>query len=1163
MWPVRIVSVLHILIAVLGFISFSLGAKEISLPQFELAEGNSYIKVYTEIFSSRVRDGVHKRNSSQRESAFFRYIERKTPEQDEEARWHVGYLDNFTTKGTYQNKKYTNKNYMGTSADVVLKNGAYSTENIKKDNEMEAPFSEEESQHFISHVNGNNFDAVLSSLLSSRSYQVGIPIPLGDEYQQRLGGAGEIELTSLQERWGYKTAMFTIRLTDYMGKDIVDECSYNITALLSDGRITDRLFNCELSLPNNNMPNTIQITSRASYAYSDKKISSFSPTPLANVHPQGKVSDIKYLSDSGILAYLSSDNVGDAHWLTFWDVNQRKPVFSTSVAGDHLTYSEQEHTLAAVSSGSATRIAETYIPLGDKYSQFGQYLGYDPERGFISSTVMSKYIVTLNQKNELEVLNPGYNKIITRTTIKGMKAEQLALNENGSGIVANQQGELKRFTLNIEGKARFTFNDSVIRLSNFFDTNRPGALSYLDIHPQKPIVIYCSQEQRLCGVINYEEKTHQQVFTRQLTFSSGYSQLVSSQGRYNLSGEMLQHFENTQIMLNKLIAVAEDKNSLFVSGNDIEQGGQYAVDIRSLDDGVRLDRIQASTKPIIGALTLDNVVLTYSSDPWTQKTNYQFIYLDTFKVEKHEVPMFINKFDMHEGNFLLQTPELTFVANSKNSNNPKIIKKKITDIVKVKGGILYSVANEIYRYDFKTKEETLLYKLDEKIHEFIVLNESGTQIAARMDYAKIALPHIGKTIQSSYSNAPHDALLKVSDSGDFLVSGSREDEGGFYNPDIPLVVRYDSNGNQKDVLAPTWNTQTLMYTPDNKYLWEADKEGNILVKSLISGSVIEQFPAHQGEITSINQLRDGVIMTTSTDGTIKLWHEKIHYLDFKSSDLSTASTIIIDSDIGKRNHKLIATLIVDSDGEIIASTPDGYYWGTPKGIHRAAFVDNKTLFDYRRYDLLLNRPNVVLERIGMAKQEQIEIWSKLVKIRRSRQPHFSTTLHRTEAPYKFTINGPKNYEPGDSVLLRWNTSDFFGGKLHISVNESPLYGLSGLDVNESKGNVSIELSEGINTIRAYITGSDGTVSRNQSLSYYRRPTKNKPELYILAVGVSNYSNPALNLNYAGKDAQDITNLMQHSQEFSRVHTLQILNENATKEKIEQAKAFVQQAGAND
>lgn len=60
-----------------------------------------------------------------------------------------------------------------------------------------------------------------------------------------------------------------------------------------------------------------------------------------------------------------------------------------------------------------------------------------------------------------------------------------------------------------------------------------------------------------------------------------------------------------------------------------------------------------------------------------------------------------------------------------------------------------------------------------------------------------------------------------------------------------------------------------------------------------------------------------------------------------------------------------------------------------------------------------------------------------------------------------------------------------------------------------------------------------------------------PNLYLLAIGVSEYQDPALHLAYAHKDAQDLTQVLQQQQGqlYRKVETKVLTNQDASHDQI--------------
>ena len=97
------------------------------------------------------------------------------------------------------------------------------------------------------------------------------------------------------------------------------------------------------------------------------------------------------------------------------------------------------------------------------------------------------------------------------------------------------------------------------------------------------------------------------------------------------------------------------------------------------------------------------------------------------------------------------------------------------------------------------------------------------------------------------------------------------------------------------------------------------------------------------------------------------------------------------------------------------------------------------------------------------------------------------------------------------------------------------------------------LDAGLNTIRIYAQNDSG-ISDN-SVRVERKASALPQTLRVLAVGISEYNDPGLRLQYADKDAQDIQNFFQSNVQggnnlFDKVETIGVFNKDATRRNIE-------------
>lgn len=219
------------------------------------------------------------------------------------------------------------------------------------------------------------------------------------------------------------------------------------------------------------------------------------------------------------------------------------------------------------------------------------------------------------------------------------------------------------------------------------------------------------------------------------------------------------------------------------------------------------------------------------------------------------------------------------------------------------------------------------------------------------------------------------------------------------------------------------------------------------------------------------------------------------------------------------------------------SAPKEALWGIGLRVEDHAFpVEN--------FDLRFNRPDVLMEAMGLSTKEEIALYNRAYQKRMERNdPVMGTAkkfnlkkfpdlqvINKSEIPASTTdstVNFLVAMEDENFGLASWN----------ISVNGVLQFGSSGelisTDGGESmEAKVAVPLLEGENRIKFTAVNQAGV----QSIPVQRvitRETENpsKPDVYIVTIGVSDYAQDAYDLQYAAKDAGDIQKL------FSPVDTL--------------------------
>ncbi len=285
-----------------------------------------------------------------------------------------------------------------------------------------------------------------------------------------------------------------------------------------------------------------------------------------------------------------------------------------------------------------------------------------------------------------------------------------------------------------------------------------------------------------------------------------------------------------------------------------------------------------------------------------------------------------------------------------------------------------------------------------------------------------------------------------------------------------------------------------------------------------------------------------LLATASWDATIKLWEPK------------TGALLVTIVPIGKDDHIVI--------------TPDSYYFGTRNSLKGIGFKYGKEFISPEQYDLRFNRPDIVLQRLGLAPAQVINSYRHAYMKRLQRMnfteqmlseeihlPHVGIAtkdipLNTTEKSLRFEVNA--------------EDSKYSLDRINVYVNNIPAFGLQGIDLRAQKSGtirvpVTVELSAGSNKVQLSCLNEKGVESLLETFEITSVHKDKKPDLYLAIISVSNYENSAMNLKYAAKDGRDLARLFaRKSGDFDHIYMDTLLNRNATREKIQQLKdKFIQ------
>ena len=332
----------------------------------------------------------------------------------------------------------------------------------------------------------------------------------------------------------------------------------------------------------------------------------------------------------------------------------------------------------------------------------------------------------------------------------------------------------------------------------------------------------------------------------------------------------------------------------------------------------------------------------------------------------------------------------------------------------------------------------------------------------------------------------------------------------------------------------------------------ANGNGRVIkLSDAATGEVVAQLIGHTSDVSALAFAdHDRLLVSGGMDGALRVW------------------------EVSKRKEAV--ALIALGRSDYVAVTPDQFYRASKSHIKGVAFRVKGQLYPFEQFDLRFNRPDVVLERLGLAAPEEVQSYRRSYE-RRLRKMGITADALGMEfhlPSLAIVATGLPVSTADASLKLRVRASDdkYPLERFNVFVNDVPVYGTAGLPLS-SRGTQQIEqelstpLVAGRNKIQVSVLNAQGTESLRQTLYITSTADPGPTDVYVVAIGVSTYKNSAYNLRYAAKDAGDLLDayrsLEARPAPRGQVHVLDLSNSKATRDSIRQAKEFLKQARVND
>lgn len=283
-----------------------------------------------------------------------------------------------------------------------------------------------------------------------------------------------------------------------------------------------------------------------------------------------------------------------------------------------------------------------------------------------------------------------------------------------------------------------------------------------------------------------------------------------------------------------------------------------------------------------------------------------------------------------------------------------------------------------------------------------------------------------------------------------------------------------------------------VYGPDEKYIYSAGADRVIRVWDVATGKVVRRFEGHLAEVTALLFSPDNkMLISHSVDGVTKFW------------DLDTGREFFEHIHLGDRDW--------------MVKSPEGYFNGTDDARKYIHFVNGMKTYAVDQFFQDFYRPDL-LPKIFQNRGERDERKGIQGKLNSSPPPTVKVAVlpageRKAEVYVRITDNGAGVQQ----VRLLHN-----GKSLALQQDQLKFPSTKGQSTTYKQ---TIDLIGGTNTFTAVAVNRDQLESDPHSAEIFSDHASKSSTCYILAVGINQYKNGKLNLNYARPDAESFSKVL--------------------------------------
>ncbi len=500
--------------------------------------------------------------------------------------------------------------------------------------------------------------------------------------------------------------------------------------------------------------------------------------------------------------------------------------------------------------------------------------------------------------------------------------------------------------------------------------------------------------------------------------------------------------------------------------------------------------------------------------------------------------------------FLLKDTSQIFLFNSKGTHSQKyslLDRKRIKENEQIFRTGVYSYDISEIKKDKKLKTETSksekLFKIKGDLY-FKAINEKGTRLLVLLKAKN------GNTDCQLWNLESRQLFKKISLEESYTDGGFSPNGRYIYlsSASNEVIKLFDAE-NFTEVATYRGNSP-VSFSPDDKLISYIDGNRNLFLANIEEKKQI--FKTETGHSSIISDLKFNMpykyIATASHDGLIKFW-------DYQTGEL-------------------LVSLAAFDENDFIYITAENYYYSTKGAMNYIGFIEKDRLYTFEQFDVKFNRPDIVFSKLPYSSKNEIIAYKKAHEKRVQKMGFGNVDLSgKLEIPVVKILNVDEFpiSTTEQEINVKINALDSLQAidRINIWVNDVPVFGLKGYSVRDKllkdfTQSFPVKLSSGRNKIQVSANNTKGFESLKETFSIICDAEETRPDLYTIAIGVSEYYNDIYNLQYAAKDAKDISSLFEKDDKlFANIHSIKVLNKDATVENILKLKEQLKNTKVDD